>query len=79
MAGALNNPAQVQATMMHSGMTANQALAQLDNLTQSQAVMLGTNQMFLLMTVGFVIAACAVWLSPKPKLGGGPPGAGGGH
>jgi DHA2 family multidrug resistance protein len=58
-------------------MSPDQALAQLDNLTQSQAVMLGTNQMFLIMTVGFVVAACAVWLSPKPKLNmGGPPGGG---
>jgi len=77
MAGVLNNPAGVQATLMHGGLSSNQALNQLDNMTQSQAVMLGTDQMFMIMAVAFAFAACVVWLAPKPKLNmGGPPGGG---
>ena len=66
-------------TLAHAGMSHDQALAQLDNITQSQAVMLAADQMFTVMTVTFLIAACIVWLAPQPKLFGGPPGAAGGH
>jgi len=77
MAGALNDPAGVQQTLVHGGMTSAQALGQIDNLTQSQAVMLATDQMFFLTTIVFVIAAVAVWLSPKPNIAG--MSMGGGH
>jgi DHA2 family multidrug resistance protein len=59
------------------GLTPEQALNQVDGMTQGQAVMLATNQMFLVAMVIFLIAACAVWLGPKPKLAGGAGGAGG--
>jgi DHA2 family multidrug resistance protein len=68
MAGALNNPGAVQAALTHAGMTPAQALAQIDNMTQGQAVMLAADQMFVLMTISFLIAACVVWLAPQPKL-----------
>jgi DHA2 family multidrug resistance protein len=72
MAGALNGAAGVQSTFTQAGMSPAQALAQLDNLIQGQAVMLATDQMFTLMTVGFLVAACVVWLAPKPSLFGRP-------
>ncbi|HEY2708275.1 MAG TPA: DHA2 family efflux MFS transporter permease subunit [Caulobacteraceae bacterium] len=78
MAGALNDPAGVQTTLAHAGMTHAQSLAQIDNLTQSQAVMLATDQMFLVMAVAFVGAAFVVWLAPKPNIFAVPAG-GGGH
>jgi DHA2 family multidrug resistance protein len=78
MAGVLNDPNGVQATMTQMGMTPDQALNQLDGLTQSQAVMLATDQMFLVMTAAFAAAACVVWLAPKPHIIMGP-AAGGGH
>ncbi|HEY3799666.1 MAG TPA: DHA2 family efflux MFS transporter permease subunit [Caulobacteraceae bacterium] len=77
IAGALNDPTQVQTTLTHAGLTHPQALAQLDFITQSQAVMLATDQMFYLVAAAFLLAAGVVWLAPKPKLGGAP--AGGGH
>ena len=77
MAGALNDPGSVQRTMTQAGMTPDQALAQLDSLTQSQAVMLATDQMFLVMAVAFVVAAGMVWLAPKPRIFAGPAAAGG--
>ena len=55
-------------------MTHDQALAQVDNLTQSQAVMTATDQMFRILAVVFVIAALVVWLAPKPKPAGQPHG-----
>jgi DHA2 family multidrug resistance protein len=77
MAGALNGADAVQSTMRRGGMSAAQALAQLDNLAQGQAVMLATNQMFFAIAGVFLIAAFAVWLSPKPKIF--PGAAAGGH
>ncbi len=78
MAGTLNNPAGVQSTLTHGGLSSAQALSQIDAITQSQAVMLATDQMFLITTVAFVIAATVVWLGPKPQIFAGQP-AGGGH
>ena len=76
MAGALNDPNGVQRTLTQMGMTPDQALGQIEGMTQNQAVMLATDQMFLVMTVAFALAACVVWLSPKPNIFGlqAPPG-----
>jgi DHA2 family multidrug resistance protein len=77
LAGRLNSPEATTATLQVGGMTPAQALAQVDQLTQSQAVMLATDHMFLITSVVFVVAAAAVWFSPKPRLAGGPPVSGG--
>ena len=76
LVGKLNSPESFTDTLTAGGMSAAQALAQLDNLVQGQAVMLATNQMFRLIALVFVVAAAAVWFAPKTKLGGGPPMAG---
>jgi len=68
IAGALNDPAGVQATLRHAGLSPAQALAQLDSLAQSQAVMLATNQIFVVTSLAFLVAACVVWLAPKPRI-----------
>ena len=78
MAGALNDPLGTLSRLLHMGLSRDQALAQLDNMTQSQAVMLAADQMFFLMTLVFLFAACVVWISPQPKIFGAP-GGGGGH
>lgn len=77
MAGVLNSPAAVQQTLEASGLTQAQALAQLDTITQGQAVMLATDQIFLLVTAVFCLAAMAVWIAPKPNIQLGPDAAGG--
>ncbi|HXQ17410.1 MAG TPA: DHA2 family efflux MFS transporter permease subunit [Caulobacteraceae bacterium] len=77
MAGALNDPQGVQNTLGGLGMTPDQALAQIEGLTQNQAVMLATDQMFLIMTGAFAFAACVVWLAPKPNIFAGQATAGG--
>ncbi len=77
IAGALNDTSGFATTLTHAGLSPAQALAQLENVTQSQAVMLATDQMFWIITVAFLIAACVVWLAPKPRIFSGP--MGGGH
>ena len=77
MVGSMHDAAGTLRTLAHAGMSRDQALAQLDNMTQSQAVMLAADQMFMVMTVTFLVAACIVWLAPQPKLFAAPPAAGG--
>ena len=72
IAGALNDPAGTMTQLMRAGMSKAQALAQIDNLTQNQAVMLGTDQMFFAVAIAFVVAASVVWLAPKPQLSASP-------
>ncbi len=43
------------------------ALSLLDQLLQSQAVMLATNHIFLVVSCAFAFAAMAIWLAPKPN------------
>ncbi len=78
IAGALHDTAGFTATLRHAGFTPAQALAQLEALTQSQAVMLATDQMFWIMSAAFLLAACIVWLAPKPRIFAGA-APGGGH
>jgi len=77
LAGALNNPSGAIDTFTSLGMTADQAVRQLDALVQSQSVMVATDHIFLISAIMFVVGASAVWLAPKPKAP--PAGGGGGH
>jgi len=79
LAGRLNNADSTVTMMTSSGMSHAQAVGQIDNLTTSQSVMLSTDHMFMLTSLVFVIAAAAVWASPKPNINMGGPPAGGGH
>ena len=51
------------------------ATGMLDNLIQSQAIMLSTNHVLMVASVTFIFAASAIWLAPKPtrkvEMGGG--------
>lgn len=52
-----------------------QATSQLELMVQNQALMLATDRLFLVTAVVFVLAGCAIWLAPPPKLrpSAGPP------
>jgi len=76
-AGRLNDAQATTDTLTASGLSPGQALTQLDNLTRSQSVMLATDQMFQLTTLVFLVAAAAVWFSPKMKAFASPMAAGG--
>jgi DHA2 family multidrug resistance protein len=77
LAGRLNNPEATTATLTAQGMSPAQALDQIDQITQGQAVMLSTDHMFLITVVIFLVAAAAVWMSPKPVAPKAPPIVGG--
>ena len=62
--------------LQQSGMSADAALSALDQLITSQSVMLATNQIMFIIAGGFVLAACAIWLAPRPTRTV-DPGAGG--
>jgi DHA2 family multidrug resistance protein len=47
--------------------SANISLPILNQLVESQSVMLATNQIFLIVSGIFIIAAMVVWIAPKPK------------
>lgn len=47
--------------------TQEQGVNLLDQMVQSQSIMLATNHIFLLASIAFIFAACAIWLAPKPK------------
>jgi len=66
LAGALNTPKATLASLQAMGMSAGQALGQLDQTVQGQAVMLATNRVFMVLGFVFVLAAATVWVAPKP-------------
>jgi len=39
----------------------------MNNMVQSQSVMIATNQLMFLVAVAFLLAAFAIWLAPKPS------------
>jgi len=77
--GRLNDADGVVNQLQASGMGHNQALGMIDNLVQSQAVMLSTNHVFLAVSVLMVVSVSAIWLAPKPAPGAMRGGGGGGH
>ncbi len=76
LAGALNGAQTTMDSLVAQGFTPEQARVQLEGLVQSQAVMLSTNQMFVVTAMVFAIAAATIWLAPRPARLAAP---GGGH
>ncbi len=62
------SPGQV-AAMLGDTSEAGQAAAPylLDQIVQSQAIMLSTNHIFLVVSFTFAFAAIAIWMAPKPQ------------
>lgn len=65
------------AQMQAAGMTFQQAVAQFEGLVQRQAVMVGTDRLFLAIAAVLFVAGMSIWVAPKPK--GQLRAAGGGH
>ena len=55
--------------LQDAGMSPGQALAQFERLVETQAVMLATNEMFQIISAMFLLAACVVWIAPRPRRG----------
>ena len=50
-----------------SGLGQNEALVSIDHLVQGQSVIMATNQIMLIVTMAFALAAFVIWLAPKPR------------
>jgi MFS transporter, DHA2 family, multidrug resistance protein len=77
MVGSLHDPQGAADAMTAMGMTASQAIGQVSNLVDSQAVMAATNHIFQVVAVVFVLGALAVWIAPRPVALVDPAAAGG--
>lgn len=66
LSGRVNQPQHVLDQLGGSHNMAS-ALMKLENMVESQAVMLATNQMFLILAAILACVAAGVWLLPKPK------------
>ena len=69
MVDRLNGSDQVVQGMTNAGLAHGQAVSFLDQMVQSQALMLSTNHVFLVVSILMVVSAGAIWLAPKPKMG----------
>ena len=74
--GRLNNTAGTLAQLHAAGQSTQQALMSVDNIVQTQSVMLGTNNIFAVVAVIVACVSAGIWLIPKPKKLA---RAGGGH
>jgi MFS transporter, DHA2 family, multidrug resistance protein len=67
LAGLVDSTGDTARTLANSGMSMDGIRETLDRITQSQSVMLATNEIMGLVAVAFAIAACFVWLAPRPN------------
>ena len=77
LAGLADQSGETLRTLAASGMSQDAAVSQLNNLVQSQSVMIATNQLMFVVAVAFAIAAFAIWLAPRPSRAINPAQAGG--
>ncbi len=75
LAGMLNGAqAQIDA-LVGQGLSADQALRQIDNLVQMQSVMLATDRLFTVTAAIFLLTGMFIWLAPRPRIFGSAPPA----
>jgi DHA2 family multidrug resistance protein len=66
LAGLVDSAGDTARSLAQSGLTPDAVREFLDRATQSQSVMLATNEMMGFVAVAFAVAACFVWLAPRP-------------
>ena len=66
LSGVVDRTGEVTHTLAASGMNHAQTLQALDNMTQSQAVMLSTNEIMAFVSLAFFLSAMLIWAAPKP-------------
>lgn len=66
LTGLTDRNGDAQAALSASGMTPDAVLEQIDRMLESQSVMIATNQMMMLVTFAFFVAAAVIWFAPKP-------------
>lgn len=67
LAGKIVMPPELAQTFAQGGPEGQmQSLAMVDQMVQSQSIMLATNHIFLISAFTFLLAAMAIWFAPKP-------------
>jgi DHA2 family multidrug resistance protein len=66
LAGLVDQSGETTRTLANMGLSSDAVRSALDNMAQSQSVMLATNELLLLVAVAFTIAAAVIWLAPRP-------------
>ena len=66
LVGLLDRGGDAARSLAASGMSTDMVNGTLDRLLQGQSVMLATNEIMALVAIAFGLAACLVWLAPRP-------------
>lgn len=69
LAGVMNGTQGTLDSLTAAGQTSSQALANVSQMVQAQAVTISTNEVFAGCAVIFAIAAVGIWFTPKPRTG----------
>jgi len=77
LAGLTDRNGETMRTLTGSGFSHDAAVSQINNMVQSQSVMIATNQLMMVVALAFLLAAFAIWLAPKPSRAIDPAHAGG--
>jgi DHA2 family multidrug resistance protein len=77
LAGLADRSGDTMRTLTGAGMSHDAALNQLNGMVQGQSVMIATNQLMFMVALAFALAACAIWLAPRPTRAVDPAQAGG--
>lgn len=64
--GLVDRTGETARTLANTGLSSDAVRSALDNMAQSQSVMLATNELLLIVAVAFAIAAAVIWLAPRP-------------
>ena len=67
LVGVLHGVRHTIAGLMQHGYSMAQAASLIDRTLSAQAMMIATNRVFFFCALALAVAACAIWLSPKPK------------
>ena len=67
LVGLVDRGGEAASALSASGMTPDAVRSTLDNLLQGQSVMLATNQIMAIVAGAFLLAACVIWLAPRPS------------
>ncbi|PZN94318.1 MAG: MFS transporter [Alphaproteobacteria bacterium] len=68
LVGALNGAQGQIDALVGQGLTASQALGQIDAMVQMQAVMLATDRVFMVTGFMFLLTGFFIWLAPRPRV-----------
>jgi DHA2 family multidrug resistance protein len=66
LVGLVDRSGETASALSGSGMTMDAVRSTLDGMVQGQSVMLATNQIMTIVGIAFVLAACVIWLAPRP-------------